>query len=250
MLPLQGDPDIFECGEMRKNRGDLERTHQPQPSHIGRRHRGNVLAPVNDLTGGRLKEFGQQIEAGGFARPIWTDQRMDAATADPKIDVANGRKARELLTQSASLENVLVSQSHFPHHCRGDPRMAYRLPGKPSYDPLGSRVRAAASVREYAVNGRPYASRKRRSGAERAAEDSTLVQLLGHKDWLSPTFSALAGAEPRQALINGVSMPSGGFIEYLPVTAIMMKNFQNGSKLWISRAPIHRSSDRSSSGTC
>ena len=124
------------------------------------------------------------------------------------------------------------------------------LPGKLSYDPLGSRVRAAASVREYAVNGRPYASRKRRSGAERAAEDSTLVQLLGHKDWLSPTFSALAGAEPRQALINGVSMPSGGFIEYLPVTAIMMKNFQNGSKLWNSRAPIHRSSDRSSSGTC
>jgi hypothetical protein len=57
------------------------------------------------------------------------------------------------------------------------------LPGKLSYDPLGSRVRAAASVREYAVNGRPYASRKRRPGAERAAEDSTLVQLLGHKDW-------------------------------------------------------------------
>ena len=64
------------------------------------------------------------------------------------------------------------------------------------------------------------------------------------------TFSLLAGAEPRQALVNGVSMPSCSFIEYLGLRAIMMKNFQNGSKLWNSRAPTHRSSDRSSSGTC
>ena len=39
----------------------------------------------------------------------------NAAAADPKIDVANGEKAREFLGQSTGFENELISQSNFPH---------------------------------------------------------------------------------------------------------------------------------------
>jgi hypothetical protein len=39
---------------------------------------------------------------------------VNAATPDPKIDIANGKEAREFLGQSAGLENELIGQSNFP----------------------------------------------------------------------------------------------------------------------------------------
>jgi len=39
---------------------------------------------------------------------------VNAATADPKIDIANGEKARELLGQAMGFENELIGQSNFP----------------------------------------------------------------------------------------------------------------------------------------
>jgi hypothetical protein len=39
---------------------------------------------------------------------------MNAATADPEIDIANGEESRELLGQSVGFENVVIGQSNFP----------------------------------------------------------------------------------------------------------------------------------------
>jgi hypothetical protein len=39
---------------------------------------------------------------------------VNAATANPKIDIANGEKAREFLGQSMGFENELIGQSNFP----------------------------------------------------------------------------------------------------------------------------------------
>jgi len=95
MLSLQRDPDVLQRGQMRKHRRNLERAHQHKTCDVGRRHRRNVLDLVKDLTGGGPKELGQKIEARGFAGPVWADQRMDSAAADPKIHIANSKKARE-----------------------------------------------------------------------------------------------------------------------------------------------------------
>src|ERR1700732_2724119 len=100
---------------MRKYRRDLERAYQAETRHIGRRQCGNVLAIVQDLTRRRLQELGQEVEASRLAGAVRADQRMDAATADPKANVANGKETREFLGQSVGFENELISQSNFPH---------------------------------------------------------------------------------------------------------------------------------------
>src|SRR3979409_325770 len=105
VLALQRDPDMFQRGEMRKYRRDLERAHQAETGHVGRRQRGDVLSLVQDLTSGRLQELGEKIEARGFAGPVRTDERVNTATAHPKVDIANGKEAREFLGQSVGFEN-------------------------------------------------------------------------------------------------------------------------------------------------
>ena len=115
MLALQRDPHIFQRGQMRKHRRNLERAHQAKPRHIGRRHRRDVLSLVENLAGRGLQELGQQIEARRLAGPVRTDQRVNAATADPQIDIANGEEPREFLGQSVGFENELIGQSNFPH---------------------------------------------------------------------------------------------------------------------------------------
>jgi hypothetical protein len=40
---------------------------------------------------------------------------MNAATADPKANVADGEESRKFLGQSVGFENELIGQSNFPH---------------------------------------------------------------------------------------------------------------------------------------
>jgi hypothetical protein len=51
---------------------------------------------------------------------------VNAATADPEIDIANGEKPRELLGQSVGFENELIGQSNFPHQPDARERMRSR----------------------------------------------------------------------------------------------------------------------------
>jgi hypothetical protein len=44
---------------------------------------------------------------------------VNAATADPEIDIANGEEACEFLGQSVGFENELIGQSNFPHQPSG-----------------------------------------------------------------------------------------------------------------------------------
>ncbi len=114
VLTLQRDPDVLQRRQMRKHRRNLERAHQPETRHIGRRQRGDILALVQDLPGRRPQELGQEIEARRLAGPVRPDQRMNTATANPQIDTANGKEPREFLGQSVGFENELIGQSNFP----------------------------------------------------------------------------------------------------------------------------------------
>ena len=59
--------------------------------------------------GGRLQELGDQIEAGGLARAVGTDQGMNGAAADPQVDVSNGGEPSKILRQAAGLDDVLLA---------------------------------------------------------------------------------------------------------------------------------------------
>src|SRR3979411_993873 len=115
VLALQRDPDILQRPQMREHRRYLERAYQPETRHVGRRQRRDILSLVQNLAGRRLQELGQEIEARRLAGPVGPDQRMNAATADPQIDTANGEETRKFLGQSVGFKNELIGQSNFPH---------------------------------------------------------------------------------------------------------------------------------------
>src|SRR5260370_28968914 len=155
VLALQRDTDIFERGQMRKYRRNLERTHQPEARHIGRRHRGDVMPLIENLPRRRLQEFGQQVEARGLAGAIRPDQRMNAAAAHLEGDVANGKETRKFLGQSMGFENELIGQTNFPiSHRREVPsRVANFFLTSQDLPAAVERPGPAASAPEYAVNG-------------------------------------------------------------------------------------------------
>src|SRR6185437_5118780 len=114
VLALQGDPDIFERREVREYSRNLERTNQAKARHVGWRHRRNILSLIENLSGGRLQELSQQVEARGLPGAVRPDQRMNTAATDLKADVTNGKETREFLGQSAGFENELIGQSNSP----------------------------------------------------------------------------------------------------------------------------------------
>src|SRR5579872_122167 len=114
VLALKRDTHILQRRQMRKHRGNLERTHQAEARDIGRRHRRDILSLVEDLARRRPEELGQKIETGGLAGPVWADQRVNAATLHLQAHVANGEETRKFLGQSAGFENKLIRQSNSP----------------------------------------------------------------------------------------------------------------------------------------
>jgi hypothetical protein len=110
VLTLQRNADIFQCGQMRKYRRDLERAHQAKTGNVRRRHRADVFALVENLAFGGLQKLGEQIEAHRLAGAIRPDQRVNGTLADLEIDVANGVESRELFGQTMSFEDDIVHQ--------------------------------------------------------------------------------------------------------------------------------------------
>ena len=163
MLALQRHADVFQRSQMRKHRRYLERADQPKPRHIGRRHRGDVLALVADLAAGRLEEFGQQVEAGRLAGAVRPDQRMNTAATHLQRDVANGKETREFLGQPAGFKNEVIGQIESPvrHRCEASrPRGQLFHVRRSVRDVLETVPAPAASGPEYAVIRAPYARQK------------------------------------------------------------------------------------------
>src|ERR1700722_5451246 len=105
---------------MREYRRYLERANQAQPRHIGRRHRRDVLALVEDLTRRRPEKLGEQIETGRLAGTVRANQGVNTAAPHLEADVAYSKESREFLGQSVGFENELIRQSNSP--ARPSPR--------------------------------------------------------------------------------------------------------------------------------
>src|SRR5690606_34482204 len=103
-LALQAQTHVLQHAQVREHRGDLERADHAAARDLCRPLARDVHAVEHDGARGRLQELGQQVEAGRLARPVGTDQRMDASTPDGQIHIADRREALELLGQVACLE--------------------------------------------------------------------------------------------------------------------------------------------------
>src|SRR5262249_12521744 len=76
------------------------------------RDRRDVAPIIHDAAAGRVEELGQQVEAGGLAGPIGTDQRMNGPAPDLEIDPVDGHEAAKLLGQPLRLKNDVVRHAY------------------------------------------------------------------------------------------------------------------------------------------
>ena len=112
-LALQGDAHIFQHPQVREHGRDLERADDAAPRNLRRCVLGNVLSVEQDHARAGLEKFGQQIKAGGLARAVGANQRVDAATAHGKVHPVHCHKAFELFAQFLCLENAVCR--HAPY---------------------------------------------------------------------------------------------------------------------------------------
>src|SRR5438445_341198 len=106
-LALQRDAHVLERGEIREDGADLERAHESLARHVGGRGAGDVLALVRDGAAGRRQQAGEEVEAGGLARAVRPDQRVDGAADHPQVDALHRDEPAKLLRQPAGFENRL-----------------------------------------------------------------------------------------------------------------------------------------------
>src|SRR6202171_5749169 len=109
---LKRNPHVLEHGQVRKYRRDLERAYQPPARDRRGPRTGDLLTVEKDLATGRDQEMREQIETGGLAGAVGTDQGVDGPALDGKIDAIDGDEAFELLGQAARLEYRVVRHAY------------------------------------------------------------------------------------------------------------------------------------------
>src|SRR5258706_10306264 len=130
-LALQRDAHVLQDREMRKHRRNLERPDQPQPGDRGGAGTGDLAPVVEKLPPGRGNKVREQIEAGGVARAVGADERVDASAPDLEADVAEGDETLELLPQAARFENDAFRHGCGENSTRGERRKELRSRRRP-----------------------------------------------------------------------------------------------------------------------
>src|SRR3954468_17679310 len=113
---LQRDAHVLKHGQVREHARDLERADEPKPRDVVRLHRGDVAAVVLDRAPRDVQELGQKIEAGRLPGPVRADERVDRPALNRQVDIADRRKALELLRETLGRKNGVLG--HKLHTCR------------------------------------------------------------------------------------------------------------------------------------
>ena len=101
---------------MGKHRRDLEAAHQAEACHLCRLHAGDVTVLEADRAAGRRQERGQQVEAGGLAGAVRTDQGMDRALPARSATHRPPRRSRRTRGSSARSPGWCCSPRTSPFH--------------------------------------------------------------------------------------------------------------------------------------
>src|SRR5580658_5648909 len=109
---LQCHPDIFKNREMREDCADLKGAHDSAARDLSGLFASDVLAAIENAAGAGLQELGEQIEEGGLARTVRSDQGVDFALPDAHRDAVDRDEAVEVLDQTVRLEDYLPCQRH------------------------------------------------------------------------------------------------------------------------------------------
>ena len=88
-----------------------ERTMPRRATSAGRAAR-DVFALVKNLAARRDQELREQVEAGGLAGAVGTDEGVDLARANAQIQVTHGGEAVELPAQAVRLQKIV--ERHVP----------------------------------------------------------------------------------------------------------------------------------------
>src|SRR5207302_10658949 len=104
---------------------DLERPAEAPLHPLRLSHRGDILAPQHDRSGGGRQRPGEHVDEGGFPGAVRTDQGMARAALQTEIDVVRDGERAEALAQSARF------QSDVHGLLRSFARMLSRMPRIP-----------------------------------------------------------------------------------------------------------------------
>src|SRR5207302_9313523 len=107
-------------------RRNLKRPDQPQPRDRGGAGARDLAPVVEDLAARRGKKVREQVEAGGLARAVGADERVDASAPDLEADVADGDEALELLPQAARFGTDVFRHGCGDNSTRGGDERASR----------------------------------------------------------------------------------------------------------------------------
>ena len=92
---LGGDADVLEHGELGKDFGDLEGARHAQRDPLVGGEAGDVAAVEQDRPGGRREEPADQVEEGGLAGAVRSDDRAQLALRHGHRYVAHGDEIAE-----------------------------------------------------------------------------------------------------------------------------------------------------------
>ena len=102
---------------MRKYGGNLKRADDAAPRDMRGTFTRDVRAVEDDLSRRGFEKFREQIEAGGLACAVRTDQRMDRTAAHAQIHAIHGGEAFEFLGEATRFQNR-VAENHVPFHAK------------------------------------------------------------------------------------------------------------------------------------
>src|SRR5262245_42855400 len=106
-LQVESQQDVLQHRHVLKQRRQLKGTHQTTRHDLMRFEAGNLLAIEGDGARRGRQKTAQQVETGGLASSIWTNQGDDFPLSDAEIDTVDSCQATEVLG-----EMVCFQQGH------------------------------------------------------------------------------------------------------------------------------------------
>ncbi len=96
-MQIIGSDDIFERGEIGKERSQLEGTAYAGPGQEVRTLAGYIFAIELNLAGRRANDAGDEVKDCGLSGAVWPDQPNDLTLTDAHAEMIDGDQPAKIL---------------------------------------------------------------------------------------------------------------------------------------------------------